>query len=150
MDNLYDALPVLAQYNLAFMILAALCLATITQSLLCVPLAFATKEQSPGMPLRLDYRALSFRAMRTYQNFVETLPAFGFALLTAIIVGVIPFWVNLLAGIYFVFRLLFWAIYYSGIGKTVSGPRSIVYAGANLANVTLAGMMILAAVQYSI
>ena len=148
MDKLHDILPVLAQYNAAFACLAMLCLITLIQNFLTAPLAFASNKQTPGMPLQHDYSDLSFRVVRTYQNSTETLPAFGFALLAAIFVGVSAFWVNLLAGFYVGFRLLFWVIYYGGIGKVAGGPRSIAFVGSLVTNITLACMAVYQTIQH--
>lgn len=144
MSKIYEAVPGLSDYHSAITILAVLCLVTLIQSFLVAPLAFIKEEQAPGMPLRFDHSKLSFRAVRTYQNSVETLPAFGFALVAAVIFGVSSFWVNLLAGSYLVFRLLFWAVYYSGVGKVAGGPRTLTFIGCLLSNIALAVMAIYA------
>ncbi|MEJ8473192.1 MAPEG family protein [Roseibium algae] len=138
MTSLFEAVPYLAAYRPSFAILALLVIVTIVQAILCVPLAFLKKEQTPGLPLKLDHSSLSFRVMRTYSNTVETLPIFGFALLAASAAGTSPALVNWLAGIYLAFRLLYWAVYYSGIGRASGGPRSMCFIGAMTANAVLA------------
>lgn len=147
MNAIHDLRSALMQYDFAFIFLALLCLVTLIQNFLLAPIAFASNEQEPGMPVRLDHNALSFRAIRTYQNSIETLPVFGFALIVAIIAGVSPWWVNLIAGVYLGFRLLFWAIYYSGIGKVTGGPRTIAFVGGLIANVALAIMAVYSTIQ---
>jgi len=138
MNSFFEALPFLSSYQLSISVLAALCLTTLVQNFLTAPFAFVNEEQVPGMPLRHDHSKLSFRAIRTHANSAESLPVFGFALLVAIIAGTAPAIVNWAAGIHFIFRMLFWAIYYSGVGKAAGGPRTIAFVGALLANIVLA------------
>lgn len=138
MNSLFEALPFLASYQLSFMVLAASSLTTLVQNFLSAPLAFVKEEQVPGMPLNFDHTKLSFRVLRTYSNSAESLPAFGWALLVAVIAGASPTLVNWLAGLYFVFRMAFWAIYYSGVGKHTGGPRTMVFVGGLVTNIVLA------------
>lgn len=138
MNSLFEALPFLANYQPSFIVLAALSLTTLVQNFLTAPLAFVKEEQVPGTPLRFDHSKLSFRVLRTYANSVETFPAFSWALLVAVIAGASPALVNWLAGIYFAFRMAFWAIYYSGIGKAAGGPRTMAFVGSLLTNIVLA------------
>ena len=137
MSSLFESLPFLASYQLSFAVLAALSLTTLVQNFLTA-LAFQTEEQVPGMPLNFDHSKLSFRVLRTYSNSAESLPAFGWALLVAVVAGASPSLVNWLAGIYFVFRIAFWAIYYSGVGKIAGGPRTMAFVGGLLTNIALA------------
>lgn len=138
MKSLFEALPYLASYQLSFTVMAALSLTTLVQNFLTAPFAFAKEEQVPGMPLNFDHSKLSFRVSRTYSNSVESLPAFGWALLVAVIAGASPTLVNWLAGLYFMFRLAFWAIYYSGVGKIAGGPRTMAFVGGLVINIVLA------------
>lgn len=138
MTSLFEQLPHLAAYHYSFLVLAGLALVNLIQSFLIAPLSFISEEQAPGMPLQHDHSRLSFRVQRTYGNSTETLPAFGWALFVAIIAGTLPVLVNGLAIGYFVFRLLFWWIYYAGIGKVAGGPRTLSFVGGVLCNSALA------------
>lgn len=80
--------------------------------------------------------------MRTSANSTDMFPAFGWALLVAIIAGAAPLLVNWLAGIYFVFRVVFWVVYYSGIEKVAGGARTLSHVGGLLANIVLAAAAI--------
>jgi len=137
MSSFLDVVPYLDAYRPSFMVLALLALILLVQNLLTAPLAFVNNEQAPGMPLKHDHSKLSFRAMRTYSNSAESFPAFGWALLVAIVAGAMPVLVNWLAGIYLAFRLAFWIVYYSGVGKVAGGPRTIAHVGGLLANIGL-------------
>lgn len=137
MSSLFEAMPYLGAYQPSFLVLALLTLTILVQNFLIVPLAFVRNEQVPGMPLRHDHTKLSFRTMRTHANSAESLPAFGWALMVAIIAGVSPGLVNWLAGIYLAFRLVYWGVYYGGMGKVAGGARSMVYVGGWLANLVL-------------
>ena len=147
METLLQSVPFLAAYIPALLFLAILCILPPIQNILCAILAYSSNEQTPGMPVRLDHNALSFRVVRTYQNSVENLAGFGFALLAAIMLGAAPFWVNLLAGIHLAFRLVFWAVYYSGSGKVAGGPRTLSYIGGMASNLALAGMAVYAGIM---
>ena len=142
MNSIFDALPYLAAYRISFLVLAGLSLITLIQNFVMAPLAFINEEQAPGMPLRFDHSKLSFRAVRTYANSAETFPAFGWALLMAIVAGVSPLLVNWLAGGYFAARLAFWVVYYSGVGKPAGGARTMVFVAGLLCNIVLAGTAI--------
>lgn len=142
MNSLFDVLPYLSSYQPSFLVLAALSLTVLIQNFASAPLAFISEEQVPGMPLQFDHSKLSFRVLRTYSNSTESFPAFGWALLAAIVAGASPILVNWAAGIFFVARMAFWAIYYSGIGKTAGGPRTMAFVVGLLANIALAGSAI--------
>ena len=96
----------------------------------------------PGIPLKGDHTKLSFRVLRTYANSTENFSVFVATLLLAIIAGVSPWIVNWLAGLHVAFRLVFWAVYYSGVGKVGGGVRTIVYVLGWLTNMVLAVIMI--------
>ena len=147
MTSLFEVLPYLVPYKPALLAFAILCLTVPLQGFLSAPLSFAGNEQVPGMPLKGDHSNLSFRALRTYANATENLPGFGFALLLAIVAGASAGLVNWLAVIHVGFRLTFWAVYYSGIGKPAGGPRTLVYVGALLTNIALAATSVIAMVS---
>ncbi|MCR9095766.1 MAG: MAPEG family protein [bacterium] len=132
----------LSPYEPAVLAFAVLCMAVMVQAFLTAPLGFLKEEQAPGMPLRGDHDMFSFRVLRTYANSVENLPAFGFSLLLAILVGVSAAAVNWLAAIHVASRLAFWAVYYSGVGKVAGGPRTITYVAGALSNLVLTGMVL--------
>ena len=142
MTSLFEAIPYLTAYQPSFVVLAILSLTALIQNFLCAPLAYVSNEQVPGMPLEFDHSKLSFRAIRTFSNSAESFPAFGWALLAAIVAGASPTLVNWLAGIFLGFRMLFWAVYYSGFGIVTGGPRTMAFVGGLLANIVLAGTAI--------
>ncbi len=138
MTTLFDALPYLEAYRPAFIVLALLSLITLIQNFLTAPLAFVKEEQVPGMPLRFDHSKLSFRALRTYQNSAESLPAFVAALLVSVIAGSAAMVINIAAGVYLAARVAFWAFYYIGFGKIAGGPRTLSFVVCLLANIVIA------------
>lgn len=137
MNSLTDLRAMFSTYEPAILALAILCLTVLIQNFLTAPLSFVKEEQIPGMPLKGGHELLSFRAVRTYANSTETLPAFGFALLIAILVTVNANLVNWLACIHVGFRLVFWAVYYSGVGKVAGGPRTLCFIGGLASNIIL-------------
>lgn len=138
MDSIIDTQPLLQPYRLSLLVLAALCLVLLAQAFLTAPLAFIKQEQVPGGPLRGDPTMFSFRVIRTYANSVETLPAFGFALLLAIVSGMSSALVNVTALTFLVARLAFWVIYYAGVGKQAGGPRTLCFVVCLVGNLVLA------------
>lgn len=138
MQSIIEVIPQLLAYKQALLALSLLCLSVLIQNLLTAPLAFLKQEQAPGMPLSGDHRLLSFRVLRTHSNSVESLPAFGFVLLIAIVIGVKPALVNWLAIIHVFFRVLFWVVYYSGVGKVAGGIRTLCFVGGLSSNIILA------------
>lgn len=137
-----ETFPHLIPYQPSLLAMALLCMAVLIQSFLSAPLAFIREEQEPGMPLKGGHDLLSFRVLRTYSNSVENLPAFGLALLLAIVLGVNSSLVNWLAALHVAFRLAFWAVYFSGIGRVAGGPRTLCYVGGLMTNIVLAGACI--------
>lgn len=131
-------------YHPALIALAILCIAVLIQSFLAGIFGLAKGNEIPGKPLRGDHDNFSFRSIRAYGNSVENLPAFGWVLLLAIIGGASPKLVNWLAGIHVTLRLIYWGIYYAGVGKVAGGPRTMVYVLAWLVNLVLAIVALLA------
>lgn len=138
MNSLFETLPYLEAYRPSFFVLGLLSLITLVQNFLTAPLSFVKEEQVPGMPLQFDHTKLSFRALRTYQNSVESLPAFAAALLVAIIAGSAATLINIAAGVYLAARVSFWAFYYMGVGKIAGGPRTLSFVVCLLANIVIA------------
>jgi uncharacterized MAPEG superfamily protein len=134
-------------YLPALLALAVVCLAVQLQSMLTAPLAFLRKQQAPGMPLQGDHSLLSFRVLRTHLNSVESLAPFGFSLLLAMLLAASANWVNGLAIAHAAFRLLYWAVYYSGIGKVAGGIRTLCFVGGLSCNLVLLLMALYAAVS---
>ncbi len=137
MDKLDDIIPLITAYQPALVALIILCLAVLIQSFLAGILGLGKSDEEPGKPLKGTHNDLSFRILRTYANSTENLSMFGLTVFLAIVAGVSPAWVNWLAGVHVVIRLLYWAIYYSGIGKVAGGPRTMAYASGLLANLSL-------------
>lgn len=135
---------ILANYGQALTALMVLCIAVLIQAWLCAILAFSEKGgQTPGS-IKGGPELFSWRVLRTYLNSTENIALFGLVLLTAMIVGVSPKWVNLLAIIHVGARLLFWPVYYSKIGIKTPGLRTLCYIAGNVANLALAIMTLLA------
>lgn len=138
MSPVFDPIPDLLTYRPSLLALTLLCLMALLQSFLSAPLAFVKEEQVPGMPLRHDHSKLSFRVLRTYANSVENLPAIGLTILLAIVAGVPPVLCNWLVGVHLAARLIFWALYYSGVGRIAGGPRTMAYVVGLISNIALA------------
>ena len=90
-------------------------------------LAKQGKGLAPGATPEQDYADRSYRLNRAYLNGTEALPAFVTVTAAAILLGASPFWVNLLAAVTLVARVLMLVVHLQGIGKPNAGPRSILY-----------------------
>ena len=146
MDKLTELIPPLTEYHPALLALTILCLAVLVQALLAGVLGLGRSDEEPGKPLKGAHDDLSFRILRTYANSTENLSAFAIIVFLSIIVGVGPGLVNWLAGIHVALRLVYWVVYYSGVGKVAGGARTITYASGLFANLILAGATLVAVV----
>ncbi|UWQ36057.1 MAPEG family protein [Leisingera aquaemixtae] len=90
-------------------------------------LAKQKADLAPGATPREDYADKAYRLNRAYLNGCETLPAFLTVTLVAILAGAAPFWVNLLASLVLVSRLVMIVIHLRGAGKPHGGLRSVFY-----------------------
>jgi len=90
-------------------------------------LAKAGKGLAPGATPEQDYSDKAYRLNRAYLNGTETLPAFLTVTVAAILLGASPFWVNLLASLALIARIVMLVIHMRGIGKPHSGLRSVFY-----------------------
>ncbi len=137
-------LELISAYQPAILALTVLTLIVLLQSFAGAFFCFVKGDKIPGAPLTGDHGELPFRAMRTYQNGVENLPAFAVALTIAIVAGAGPSLVNMLAVIHVGFRVLYAVIYFGGYGKPAGGPRSLTYVAGWAMNVALVVVALLA------
>ncbi|RLK08347.1 MAPEG family protein [Ruegeria conchae] len=107
-------------------------------------LAKAGKGLAPGATPDQDYSDKAYRLNRAYLNGTETLPAFLTVTVAAILLGVSPFWVNLLASVALLARVVMLVIHLRGIGKPHSGVRSVSYV-VGWACMAVLGLMALVA-----
>jgi uncharacterized MAPEG superfamily protein len=140
MQTMLNSMPQLVVYQPAILAIAILCLAILVQSFLAGALGLAKGEEIPGKPLKGDHSKFSFRVLRTYANSTENLSVFIATAIIAILAGVSPWIVNWLVGLHVMFRLVYWVVYYAGIGKVSAGPRTIVYVLGWLTNMVLAAI----------
>lgn len=109
--------------------LAALVIFTLI-ILVLSPFSALAKQKAglaPGATPREDYADKAYRLNRAYLNGCETLPAFLTVTLAAILAGAAPFWVNLLASLVLVSRMVMIVIHLRGAGKPHGGLRSVFY-----------------------
>ncbi|SMO50238.1 MAPEG family protein [Ruegeria faecimaris] len=103
------------------------------------------KGLAPGATPEQDYSDRAYRLNRAYLNGTETLPAFAAVTIAAILLGVSPFWVNLLASVALVSRLAMLFVHLRGLGKPNSGLRSVLYVVAWLCMFVMGIMALVAA-----
>lgn len=87
------------------------------------------KGLAPGATPEQDYSDLAYRLNRAYLNCTETLPAFVAVVGAAMLLGVSPYWVNLLASIALVARVILLVVHVAGIGKPNMSLRTFSYVG---------------------
>lgn len=115
-----------AAYSHALAALAGFVLIVLALS----PFSALAKQKSglaPGGAPAEDYANPAYRLNRAYLNGCETLPAFLTVTLLAILAGAAPFWVNLLASLVLVTRVLMVIVHIRGAGRAQAGPRTIFY-----------------------
>ncbi len=94
-----------------------------------------------GKPKR-DYSDIVYRRERAFMNAVETSGPFIAAVLAAVLAGAAPFWVNLLASVFIVSRIVMAVIH---IGTENQPMRSVSFMVGWLCLIVLAIMAVFAA-----
>ncbi|SIS70436.1 Uncharacterized conserved protein, MAPEG superfamily [Roseivivax lentus] len=133
----------LVQYGHAVVALAA----TTFFGLLVGPLTAVAKMTGglqAGSTPEQDYGNRLYRFNRAYLNLVETMGFFVASVAAAILAGASPYWVNLLASVFFVSRLVLFAVHAAGIGPMNFGPRTFIYVVGWLCCLVMSVMAILA------
>lgn len=97
----------------------------------------------PGATPKNDYSDRVYRLHRCHQNGVEILAAAAIVLFAGILVGVAPFWVNLLMALFLIFRLIYVYVHVQSVGKPVQSVRTFVYVAGWAMLVVLCVMSIL-------
>jgi uncharacterized MAPEG superfamily protein len=96
-----------------------------------------------GQPAR-DYSDPTYRRHRAFQNALEATPFFLSATLAAIVIGAVPFWVNLLAVVFLIARLCTAGVH---VGTTIQPLRSIFWTVGVICCLGLAGLAVVAALS---
>ena len=99
-------------------------------ALLLSPLSAMKKTAAglaPGATPEQDYSSPVYRWHRCYGNLTESIGTFGLVVVGAMLAGVDPAWVNWLASLYFLSRVLLAVVHLSGIGKPDMSLRSFTY-----------------------
>lgn len=110
-------------YAIALIALAVYAVATQT-----VGAVSAVRKDSLGMPPGAshapDYADPAYRLDRAHLNAVEILACFAPVVVAAVLIGVSPFWVNLLVTLCLLLRLAMGWVYIRGIGRGYRGLRT--------------------------
>lgn len=93
---------------------------------------------APGAEPPADYSNLAYRLHRVFENGADSLTIFAAVTGVAILAGASPFWVNLLASLVLVFRVIMVFIHVRGLGSPHNGPRSFAYVAGWLCMMALA------------
>ena len=92
-----------------------------------------------------DYGSPVYRLHRAYMNATESVGPFAAAVAMAILAGANPFWINMLASVFLVARILVLVVHVAGVGAMNQGLRSIVFGIGLFCTVAIALMAIVAA-----
>lgn len=117
-----------SDYTHAIASLALLSLILLVMS----PLSALKKQAAglaPGGTPTESYDDAAYRFNRAYLNGVETLPVFLTVTVLAMLTGVSPFWVNLLASLALVSRVVMLVVHIRGVGTPFTGARTFAYVG---------------------
>ena len=126
-----------AAYGPAIIAISVLVLFGVTIGAMSAAHKFSQGVESGALP-KPDYSNFSYRFSRTYQNLVENIGFFGAALFGAILMGAAVYWVNLLAVLYVVLRLIVASVHMLGLGKANLGLRTMIFTLAVICNAGLA------------
>jgi len=102
----------------------------------------------PGAHHAPDFSNPSYRLDRTYMNSIETMVFYTALVLTAVMAGADPTWVNVLAVVGFLLRAAANILYLRGIGGHYGGVRTGLIIGGAVVNLCLGLLTFTAAVWY--
>jgi uncharacterized MAPEG superfamily protein len=132
-----------AEYGHAIVSLCVFALMTMLLS----PASAAGKEKAglaPGALPDADYADPLYRLCRAHLNATETLPIFATVAFAAMLAGASPLWVNILASLFLITRVLMMVVHIKGIGAPKRGPRTALYVMGWATLVLMALLAILA------
>lgn len=98
----------------------------------------ATIGLPPGAVPEADYSTAVYRWHRAYQNLSESMGFFVAVTLAAILAGASPFWVNLLASVFLLARLVMLVVHVRGLGRADMSLRSLAFGVGLMAAILLA------------
>jgi uncharacterized MAPEG superfamily protein len=133
----------IASYNWGLIALLVFVLVTLLQSAM-VGAKKAGASITAGATPDSDYDNNVYRINRSHQNAVENAALIAIALAACIATGVSAWWVNLLMGLFLLFRLLHTFVLVQKIGAEVQSLRTFAYVASWAVNVILAAMAIYA------
>ncbi|MGI9367001.1 MAG: MAPEG family protein [Rhizobiaceae bacterium] len=132
-----------APYSLALIALLVFVVVTLFQSAF-VGAKKAGASLTAGSVPEADYGSAVYRINRAHQNAVENAALIAIALAACIAAGVSAWWVNVLMGLFLLFRLLHTLFLVMKIGGEVQSLRTFAYVASWAMNLILAIMAIYA------
>ncbi|RKF15006.1 MAPEG family protein [Roseovarius spongiae] len=133
-----------AAYGHAIVAMAGLAFLT----LLLSPLTAVRKTAAglaPGAQPDASYASPIYRLHRAHGNLTEATGSFALVTVAAILAGASPLWVNWLASLYLVSRVVLAVVHVAGLGRPDMSLRSVVYVFGWVISMVLAVMAIVAA-----
>ncbi len=103
------------------------------------------KGLAPGAEPAADYADIAYRLHRIFENGTDSLAIFAAVTGVAILAGASPVWVNLLASLVLVARVVMIFLHLKAIGSPHNGARSVAYVAGWLCMLVLAILGLVAA-----
>lgn len=132
-------------YSTAIVCLIILVLVVSIQSFISIYINLLKNEGTPGKIVEGNHEAPHWRLYRVHQNSVENFGPFAATVIAGVLVGASAGWINTLAVVYLIARLVHWFVYAQGIGSLAMGPRTISFVAGFLSNVLMALVVLFAA-----
>lgn len=137
-------LELIQPYSTALFCLIVLILVVCVQSFTSVYVNLLKREGTPGKIVEGGHDDSFWRCYRVHQNSLENFSPFAATVFAGVLVGASAGWINALAVIHVIARLVHWVVYTKGIGAVAAGPRTISYVIGFTANIVMAIVVLLA------
>lgn len=134
----------LEPYHLGIAALAVLALMVMIQGFVAGFQKNVVMGISPGADPETDHDERTFRIHRTFANSIENLTPLVLAAAVAMAAGAHAAMVNWLIVAHVGLRIVFWVLYYGGIGKPAGGPRTITFVASALISIALGVVALIA------
>lgn len=129
----------LEAYNLTLIALASMSLLVLIQQFIAATAKNVIAKGTAGVPVATGHDDITFRAERAHYNTLENLLPFVLVAGLAVVVGVSPWWANLLAMVFLGARVAHTAVYYADLRPI----RTLCFFVGFLSNIALGVMALL-------
>lgn len=131
-------------YSTALLCLMILVLIIGVQSLISTYVNLLKGGGTPGKIVEGNHEESPWRLYRVHQNSIENFSLFAATVVAGVLVGASAGWINALAVIHLIARLVHWFVYSKGIGAVAAGPRTISFVVGFTCNLVMALVVLVA------